>query len=344
MSEIAEKVINEIVEFNEFDAQLAEFKSKYDDVVYDLTVPEEEKQARSDRLTIGKVIASLDRKHKELKAPLKARTDLIDGERKRIKDDLLNVQEKIKSQIQQHEDAIREHAEKLQSMVEEIRAFTEFDPYQVLPIASEQVQERLDAVNQVVVDDSYEDRKADATLAQVDAIKRLEALLAERLKYEEEQAELERLRKEAEERKRQEEHEQIRKEAEARAKAEAEKALEDEKRKVAEAEERGRQQAIAAKESAERAEKEAALMAEKAAQEAWEKADREFKDALAKEAAKVEQQRQADEAKKSKQAHRNKIHKEAKQSFIDAGYTDEQATKIVTLIKDGNIQHITISY
>ena len=61
----------DIVEFDEFAGKLAEFRQRYDGVVYDLAVPEQEKQARSDRYAIGKVVSALDAKHKELKEPLK---------------------------------------------------------------------------------------------------------------------------------------------------------------------------------------------------------------------------------------------------------------------------------
>ena len=44
-----------IEEFNQFESNLAEFKKRYDDVVYDLTIPKEEAAARSDRLAIGTV-------------------------------------------------------------------------------------------------------------------------------------------------------------------------------------------------------------------------------------------------------------------------------------------------
>src|SRR3990167_280480 len=111
----------DIVEFDEFAGKLAEFRQRYDGVVYDLAVPEQEKQARSDRYAIGKVVSALDAKHKELKEPLKRQTDLIDGERKRIKDDLLSIQDRIKSQIETHEAKIAAHEEELQARVEFIR-------------------------------------------------------------------------------------------------------------------------------------------------------------------------------------------------------------------------------
>lgn len=340
MNKVLENVENEIVEFNEFESQLLEFKKRYDGVVYDLSVPEEEKQARSDRLTIGKVIANLDRKHKDLKAPLKEKVDLIDGERKRIKDDLLNVQEKIKSQIKQHEDAIRERAEKLQSMVEEIRGYAEFDPYQVLPISSDQVKERLDGVQQIIVDDSFEERKADATLAQVETIKQLESLLAERLKYEKEQEELERLRAEAAERERQEELEKIRKEAEERAKAEREKELEAEKRKVAEAEERGRQQAVEAKRAAEQAK----IDKENAIKEAEERAKREAEEAEQKRLAEEDRLRAEDEKRAANKRHRTSINNVILKKLNAIGIDEKTGKSLITAIAKNEIPNLHIKY
>jgi len=177
-----------ITEFSEFESKLQTFKSKYMDVVYDLSDEEQGKQARSDRLTIGKVIASLDRAHKDLKAPLKEKVDLIDGERKRIKDELLEVQGSIKSQIETHEKEIADHMEMLQGKVDAVCLPDDFDTMSLLTVI--QIQEFLDNYKSIDVDDTYEHRKADATLAQIETIKNLESRLAVRAKYEEEQDEI----------------------------------------------------------------------------------------------------------------------------------------------------------
>ena len=314
MREIEETGMNQIIEFNEFESKLAEFKKQYDGVVYDLTVPEQEKQARSDRFAIAKVISRLDEAHKALKAPLKEKVDLIDGERKRIKDDLLSVQDKIKSQIDAHEAKIQDHEEELQRRVDEIRLLVVFQndltefPYSP---DSNEVNNRLAILAKIDVDDTFEHRKADGTLAHVETGKRLNTLLAERLKVEQEAEELERLRKEAEARERADREERIRQEAtaaaEAKAKAEQERAeariKETEARRVA-AEEKAKQDALEAAERAKKEQSEAVARAEKAERER-----------LAKEQAvtqaKAETERKADEARKAKAKHRKKIEGEA---------------------------------
>jgi len=346
---------NAIVEFNEFESQLAEFKNRYDDVTYDLTVPEEEKQARADRLAIGKVIAELDRTHKKIKAPLAEKVSLLDTARKHIKDDLLSVQGKIKSQIQAHEDAIQAHAEKLQGMVDEIIEHGEFEPFQTTPITAKQIQERIDSLEAIDVNEGYEHRKADATLAQIDTTKKLEALLADRVKYEADQAELEKLRKETEERERKDREEAIRKgaaekakkDAEAKAKADVEAA----ERKVKEAEAESERIRVEAKQRAEREAKAVQEESDRKAKEAEERGRKQAEEAHAKKEAKREQELAKAEAaeakaaaKKELQSHRNKIHKAAKESFIKAGFRESEATDIVTQIKDGEIANVEIVY
>jgi hypothetical protein len=327
-----------VSEFNEFETKLAEFKEKYIDVVYDLDDADQEKQARSDRLAIGKVISKLDAKHKEVKAPFKVKIDLFDSERKRIKDDLLDVQGKIKSQIAEHERKIQEHAEMLQDKVEAIRGLTDFRP--IVVGDSRVIAERLEQAKAHDVDDSYEHRKADATLAMVDAIKELEIMLADRVKYEEEQAELERLRKEAAEREQADREERIRAEAAEKAKTDSEKKAKE----AAEAAERDRIKAEEAAQAeiqeAKRKQQEAEQAAEKAAQAERARIEEEQRQAEAK----AEQARQAEEARKSKQKHRAKIHKAAKQSLIDNGIPEDVAGQVVTLIKDELIENIRVVY
>lgn len=332
----------EIAEYNKFESEMAEFKKKYDGVVYDLNDPGQEKQARSDKYKIGQTISKLDKVHDQIKAPLKEKVDLIDGERKRIKDELLGVQDKIKDQIKAHEDAIREHAEMLQGKVDEISGLCQFGEFETP--TSEQIMTRIVTLEALEVDDAFEHRKADATLAQVESLKTLKALHAKKKQYEDEQAELERLRKEKEERDRLEREEQIRKEAAEKAKREAEQKAEKAKQEAAEAAKR-QQEAIQAE-----ADRKIAEAKAKVEREAQEERDR-LASAAAEEKrmaeikAKAKREREAAEAKKKEnQAHRAKIHKAAKASLVKEGFNEADATKIVELVRDGKINHVVIEY
>ena len=331
-----------IAEFNQFDAQMREFKKQYIDVVYDLTDIEQEKRAKADKLAIGKVINKLDSKHKEMKAPLKEKVDSLDGERKRIKDDLLDIQGNIKGQLESHKQKILDHAIMLNNKVLGITELGELDG----PLTSNGIKERISTLNSIDIDDSFELRKADATLAKVDTLKLLESLLTDRLKYEEEQAELERLRIEAAERVQKDREEQIRKDAEAKAKADSE---------------RERLQAIKDKEQAEKAAKDAIEagkrqkeVAEQKAEEAKIEAKKQTDKAVQDEKDRREQERLAEikavEKREANKTHHAKINNQSAKALVTASKAGEQvitlgqAKLIVTAIAKKEIPNISISY
>ena len=367
-----------IIEFDEFAGKLAEFKIRYDGVVYDLTVPEQEKKARSDRFSIGKVISRLDEAHKALKAPLKEKVDLLDGERKRIKDDLLAVQDKIKSQIETHEAKIAAHEEGLQARVDEIRLLAVFqnDLYRVIGHAGEiitsvpftpdsvEVNRRLSILAKIEVDDTFEHRKADAALAKMETTELLKKALLEAELHEAEQAELTRLRKEKEDRERADREEKIRLDAisaaEAKAKEQAEQAKiaqerAEERIKAAEAQskaikEKAEREAVAAQERAKKEQSEAVARAERAERE---RIAKEQAEKAAREAA----EKKAEESRVAKKSHRAKVEREAADSILNQFATDDDDADggsytigtdnvrfIIGCIRDGKIAHVRLEY
>jgi len=344
MNAVIKEPENQIVEFDEFQLKLAEFKEKYDDVVYDLTVPEQEKQARADKHSIGKVLSKLDSAHKALKAPLKEKVDLIDGRRKEIKDQLLDVQGKIKDQIASHDKAIEEHAEMLQLRIDTITSYAEHESTDGK--GSEYLKDELRALKSVEVDDSYEDRKADATLAKVETIGKLETMLATAVGQEAKDAELERLRREKEARERADREEEIRKDAEAKATRQAEEKAEREKQEAAKKAQKeiddAKQKQQEAEDAEAKAKTEAKDKAGKAAKEEREKIEREQAEKERQE--RIERDRA--EAKKRKSAHRENIEKQAIESLVAAIYEldDAHAKPIIEAIKEGLIKHVSIYY
>jgi hypothetical protein len=89
-------------------------------------------------------------------------------------------------------------------------------------LPSADIQARIQEAKSVVLDDSWQERAAEAGVAKDSTIQQLEASLAVAQKREHEAAELERLRKEAEEKARLEREETIRREAAEQAKRDAE--------------------------------------------------------------------------------------------------------------------------
>lgn len=224
-TETESKALSTIAEFNEFETKLTEFKEKYAGVVYDLSDKKQRKQAGADRLAIGKVVVKLDKAHKDIKAPLLAKTKLLDGERKRIKDDLQSVQNEIGSQIKKHDDAIREHDELLQQRVANIVNTGTWDAELILN--SQQLGERLAYLKAIVIDDSFEAQKGNAAIAKDETIQKIEGFIAvaKVKEIELEKAEVERQAKATEDRRL--EAENIRNEAKKKATADAQKLIDD---------------------------------------------------------------------------------------------------------------------
>lgn len=357
-----------IDQFAEFEANMKAFRERYDGVVYDLDDPNQNRQARSDRLAIGKVISKLDKSHKELKAPLLEQVKIVDGERKRIKDSLLDIQGKIKVQIEQHEARIEAEKQRVQALIDHITGLAEFDFEPDSSLITAHLAD-LEAINPEA--EEYAPRQADATLAHRQVSRTLETILAARVKYEAEQAELERLRAEEEARKRAEHEERIRKEAaererriaeeNARKQAEAakrrEQAIEEEKRRAErrakEVEEKRKAEAEAARrreaEMKKRAEQEAKDAAERAIQEERRRVEEAWK--------KKEEKRKADEAKAARKAANKRHRAQVRQMALEdlarvcseaqsaTGWTTEQlAEAIFKAAVSGEIRHINVYF
>lgn len=350
VAEVLKKEENKIVEFNEFESKLADFKARYDDVVYDLDDPKQDKQARSDKYAIGQVISNLDKKHQEIKAPLKARTDLIDGERKRIKDDLKAVQDKIKDKIAEHERKIQEHAEMLQAKVEYIESFAGLGDDSNFTSAT--IKERISELNNIDIDDSYEHRKADATLAKVDTLKNLEEMLERRLKLEAEREELERLRREEAERKQREHEEEIKREAAEKARIDAEnkanaeqERVEREKREAVEREEAAKRKAEDAERRAKEAEAARIAAVEKAKRDAELAAEQARLDEIARREEEERQAKAEQEKREANKRHIGNVRKQAKEGLmLSCGLSEDAAKNVVLAIHNGDIRHIKIEY
>jgi hypothetical protein len=334
-------------------------------------VPKQEKQARSDRLAIGKVISKLDAKHKEIKAPLKARVDLLDGERKRIKDHLLEVQGGIKSQIAEHEAKLKAHEDELQARIDGIRALAVFDS----AINSILIESRLDKVRVAPVDDTFEHRISDAALAKMQTTESLEKLLADTIAHEKAAAEEARLKAEAAVEEQRLREEKIAREAEERAQAEANEkaereaaaAIEAEKQAALKAEQLAREYA----EQLEAAQKQAVIDAENAAKTATEKAEREALEAaeraekekaeavaaaqteaslkieLAKQKVfdEMERERQEREAREADAKHREGVEKGVIDALMNIECMESSIAADVLLdICEGKIPNVTINY
>lgn len=208
----------------------------------------------------------------------------------------------------------------------------------------------------------WEEFEAEAANAKDKVLTTLRAALLKREQFEEAQAELARLRAEAEAREQKEREERIAREAAERARVEAEQNAQAEREAAqrreleaqaaaerrelelklqAEQAERARVQAeadrVAAEQRMEQERQAAARRQEEAAEQARQE-ERRRADAAAAEILRQQQQRERDVA------HRRSINRAALDAFVAGGMTEECAKQAITLIAERKIPNITISY
>ncbi|MCE9567458.1 MAG: hypothetical protein K8U57_36110 [Planctomycetes bacterium] len=343
--------------------------------VLDISTQTGRDQIRSLAHTIARSKTLLDDMGKELVAEQKKQLALVDGERKRIRDELDALKEEIRTPLTEWENAEKQRVESHEAALSVFEALPRFD---VPHPATTEVQKRLESVETANARDWQEFGKR-AQLAYDAARKSLSGTLAATQKYGGEQAELERLRREEAERKARERDEQLRAEAAAKAKAEAE-----EKARMEAAAEAARVKAEQEKAEQERVriqkEKEEAEARAKKAEEdrlaaiakaevdrkaAEEKAERDRAEAERKSKEAVEAASKAErdriDAEKRAEAeaavkreadkkHRSKVNNEALNGIVthcNSGVIDitpEIAKAVVEAIAKGLIPHVKINY
>lgn len=328
------KAENALAILEPYEQQLAEIEREYATRVYNLENPDELKQAKTDRMKISKSITAVEDARKKAKADAQAIVKKVDAKGKNITDKLVSIRDRIWDPIKEFE----ARAEKIQAKIDDI---AKFGTQSLGELSVSELETDIESVKSLVSPDStgYGDRLKDALAAQKQALDALEAAKERRIQYDKDQAELERLRKAEAERQEQE-----------RIKAETDRQVEEERRKLAE--ERERLEAEA-KQKADAELKAAQERAEAAEREAKESAEKERQRIEAEQRQKVEEERKAkeeDEARKQQKEHRAKIHREAKECLIMAliengiELSSDTATQIITLIKDGKIEHVIINY
>lgn len=194
------------------------------------------------------------------------------------------------------------------------------------------------------VDSSFEEFEQEAKIAKFETLEKLRTALVAREKYEAEQAELERLRKEQLEREQCERDERIAKEAADKARIEAEaKALAEKQRFEREQKE---QAELAERQQREAAEREARLQAEKEAAElrAQQAAVMERQRIEREQAAKEAAERKAEEARLANVEHMRSINQEILNKLCAIGLDEGQAKAVITAIAKNQIPNVSIKY
>jgi hypothetical protein len=295
--------------------------------VPDVTTDKGRKEIASMAYKVARSKTFLDDKGKQLVAEQKAAIKLVDDERKRMRDYLDALKDEVRAPLTAYEDAEKARLEMIQSRVHwfDIKtAEAENAPSSVIKdliagVESTEITETFFAemVTRAAV-------KKDATLV------RMRETLKATEQREAEQAELERLRREAAEREQKDREERIAREAEAKAKAEAEAQL------------RAAEEAAKQAEEAKRQADERAKLAEQQAKEQAERAAKQERDRIE---AEQRAEAEAQAKREANKAHKAKVNRAIVDALIaESGITEEQAKTIVIAVAKNKIANLTIAY
>lgn len=282
---------------------------------------------------------------------LKEQPKVVEAELRRFVTECDQLRDEVRRPLTEWEDAEKARTEALQQRLVDLRALADVIDTAGNYLPSADIQARILEAKSVVLDDSWQERAAEAGVAKDSTIHQLEASLVIAQKREHEAAELDRLRKEAEEKARLEREENIRREAAEQAKRDAEAKAQAEIDAAA----RRESEARAATERAELEKIEAQQKAEREAKAAAEKAEQEKNAAIAAErrrqeeaesARLAEQKRIAEEEARraADKEHRRSINRQAIADLIESGLTQEMAEKALIAIASGKVSAVSIKY
>lgn len=312
----------------------------------DLATDKGRKAIASLAFKVRKSKTALDNLGKQLVDDLKEIPKKIDAERKRMRDTLDALADEVRRPLDEWERADQERVAQHKHEIAMFEGFSECGN-----LTAEEIRANIECVDGTVIDESWEEFEAEAHRAKAKALESMRTALSAREKYEAEQAELARLRAEAEARRIQDEKERIAREAaeaatkaaEAKAQEEREAAAkrEADAKAAAERAERERLEAVERQKQAEARAEAEKLAAEQRAKQAAEAARLAEIERQQQELARIEAEQRKREADK---AHKAKINRAAMAAFIKGGMPEECAKQAVTLIAKGEIPKVRIEY
>lgn len=336
---VPEKVFVE----NGLSSVIKDIENQIKPLVFDISSDKGRKELTSICYKIKRTKTAIDSLGKDYVAELKKQPKIVDAERKRAREALEDLEAETRRPLTEWEDSEKKRKDTILAMINDI------DPFQSGMITISIGEYTLDELKSMeakagdfVVDDSLAEFKDMGAKKKEGVTLKLAGIIAQQEKHEAEQAELERLRKEAAEREQREHEDRIAREAAERAQKEAEAKAEQERQSLIKKERE-------AKEAQERAEREK-LEAEQRAKVEQERAVKAERDRLEKierdRLAKEEAERKATEKKAANKRHRAKINNEILKAFVDnvSEIDDANAKLIVQAIVKGEIPHVTINY
>ena len=315
--------------------------------VPDVTTRKGREEIGSVAMKVSKSKTLTEKYAKDLVAEEKARIKLIDDDRIQFCKKMDSLRDEILAPRDAWEQAEKDRIKKHEDSIESIKNNARY----YIDTTLVELKQSLASAEQVIVDSSLEEFEQEAKIAKYEAIELLRVAIANREKYETEQAELERLRQAEQLRQQQERDAQIAREAAEKANREAEEKarleaerVEREKREGAEREARlvAEKEAVVLREEAlKRKAIDDAKQAEINKQQAIEA---ERKRIEAEQIAQVESVRKEQERREADVAHKNQIYGEALKSLTDLGVDEVVGRMILNAINKGQVPHVSIKF
>ena len=315
--------------------------------VPDVTTRKGREEIGSVAMKVSKSKTLTEKYAKDLVAEEKARIKLIDDDRIQFCKKMDSLRDEILAPRDAWEQAEKDRVKKHEDAIESIKN----NACYYIDTTLVELKQSLVFAEQVIVDESFEEYREQAKIAKYEAIELLRAAVANREKYEAEQAELERLRQAEIERQQKERDEKIAREAADKARVEAEaKALADRKRAEQEKLEAEQREARLKLEKEQAELREQQLKQQAIEREKQAEIDRQ--NAIEAERKRIEQEAQAkaaaelkeQQAREANKAHKKKICNEALQGLTSIGVSEELGKQILQAIHKGEVPHVSIKF
>ena len=315
---------------SEIDPVLRRIREEIDGFHADVGSPAGRKAIASMAYKIARSKTFLDDAGKRLVAEQKEIPNKIDASRRLIRETLDAWRDEVRGPLDAWEAAENERRQRHVAAVDRIRQTVN----QPANSSATEIRQALDRALAVSIDPAAcEEFMAEYAVAKDAAVTALTKQLAERERYEAEQAELARLRAAEQQRHKEEAGRRAAEAAAAKAKRDAEDRAAAEHRAAEAAAQRER-------DAAARREHDLKRLLDEATAREKEAAARTLREAEAKAA------RKADEDRKRKEDadHRTRVHAAVRASLLDGGLDEEASVTVLNLLIQGRVPHVAIHY
>ena len=290
------------------------------------------KKLASIAYSVAQAKTGIDGEGKDLVSEAKAKIKVVDDNRKAVRDKLDTLRDTIRQPVTDYEQAEQARLAAIQAVLDQLDTLASANDSDGLRLSAEQLHMRKHQAAALAKND-YGDMAADVAAKAESTLKYLDTAIAAAEEYEQQQAEIERMRTEQAAREQADHEAKIAAEAAEKARAEAEAKAKAER----EASERARIEAQLKAEQAER-DKQAAIDGAEAEKQAAVQAERLRIEAEAAQAEKAEAERAANVE------NQRKGNRTIMAAMLECGIEEEAAKAFLIKVVQGKVPHLKITY